>query len=137
MSITTKTAQMKARSYFLLLFVSLLSGCGVEDLCSSMVTSTLASPSGETKAVIVQRDCGATTSMAYYVHLISANEEPSDENSVFNSDKTEGISTSWRNDTTLVISYKKARIFNFTNFWQPKTGNPNKEIRVLEISKNQ
>lgn len=132
MPVNYMTILTRARNSIILLFVSLLSGCGVEDLCSSSVLNTLVSPSGETKALIVQRDCGATTAMAYSVHVMATNEEPSERNIVFKSDMTEDISLAWRSDTTLIISYRKARIFNFTNFWQPSSGNPNKIIRVLE-----
>lgn len=115
---------------------SVLSGCGVEDLCSLKVASAIASPSGETKAIIVQHDCGATTSMAYYVHVLSANEEPSEENSVFKSDRTEGISIFWWDDMTLVVYCDRARFFNFKNFWQSKNNKFRKEIKILEIQRD-
>lgn len=39
---------------------------------------------------------------------------------VFIADKIEGLSVYWSGKKLLTIKYTKARIFNFTNFWNSK-----------------
>lgn len=110
-----------------------LVGCDAENLCSESTNKTLESPSGESKAVVVKRDCGATTSEVYLVYIFNADEQPAEKNAVFKSDKTEALSISWQDDRNLIISYKSARIFNFTNFWQSTSKSQNKEVHIREI----
>lgn len=119
-------------SVFMLAFC-LLFGCDAESLCSESTNKVFDSPSGENKAAVVQRDCGATASTAYLVHVFNADEQPTETNVIFKSDKTEGLSISWLDDRNLIVSYKSARIFSFTNFWQSTSGGQSKEIHIREI----
>ena len=81
------------------------------------------SPSGKLKAVVFERDCGATTRFGYQVSLIPSNENlPSGAGNVFTADDNHGavvamyIRTRWESDHSLVIEYpKNTRVFSKRN----------------------
>jgi hypothetical protein len=98
-------------------------GCnGGGELCSSEEVTRAPSPDGTVDAVVLLRNCGATVPDAYRVYVMEEGGVPDldDETSVFVSDKTDGINVRWEADKRLRISYTKARIFHFKNFWQSK-----------------
>ena len=97
-------------------------GCDSGDLCSHEEVSRVTSPDDIVDAVIVQKNCGTTASNAYRVYVIKKDWIPNSEGGdpVFVSDNTDDIYIHWGDDKQLLISYAKARIFHFKNFWHSK-----------------
>jgi hypothetical protein len=87
------------------------------------------SPDGKLEAVLVERQTGATVSTPTELYLVNVGQRIG-ENPVFVADKTNGLILKWTSPSTITIWYSKARIFRFTNFWQP-AGAPLIEIRLL------
>lgn len=96
----------------------IFSGCSTS-LCESVTMSRQTSIDGRLDARLIQESCGATTGYVYkvYISLHGAEEKG---NAVFVADKTKGLKISWEAEKRLLISYDRARIFNYTNFWQSK-----------------
>lgn len=82
------------------------------------------SPSKQLKAVVFQRDCGATTGFTTQISIISANSDlPNQAGNVFVSDTDHGKSPSgpgggppveveWKGESSLNITYdNRARVF--------------------------
>jgi hypothetical protein len=71
-------------------------------------------------AVVTKSNCGGTTDYSYRVSIVQAGNAPIDSDVIFLADKAEGLGITWRAPKELMISYDKARIFRFTNFWSVK-----------------
>jgi hypothetical protein len=82
------------------------------------------SPSKQLKAIVFQRDCGATTGFSTQISIISANSDlPNQAGNVFVSDTDHGKSPSgpgggplveveWNGETSININYdNRARVF--------------------------
>jgi hypothetical protein len=94
------------------------------DLCGNKVIFTLMSPDKKLKAILFERDCGATTDISSQVSLISATEDFKNKSgNIFVADcnhgkapRTDGggpeIKITWLSNDTLEIRYHKyARVF--------------------------
>lgn len=79
-----------------------------------------ASPDKVVDAVISRKNCGATTSYSYQIYIEKIGEKHNDSDAIFIADKVDGIAVKWNAPKELTITYKKARIFKFTNFWNSK-----------------
>jgi len=93
--------------------------------CSEQKISTHTSPSALFTATIIGKDCGATTSESYHI-LIQNNKKKNVPIEVarFSGAYTEshrGIDVCWADDSTLIISYDRARDYfidkNTIDFW--------------------
>lgn len=69
--------------------------------------------------MVTIRSCGATTSDAHSIYLVLKGKTVEDKDEIFLSDKTNLLKVGWKNNRQLDITYVKARIFKFTNFWYP------------------
>jgi|GEM_PF-576758 len=96
-------------SSLLLLSTALLSlsGCGYFDLCGNRVEKEILSPNGKKKAVVFERDCGATTKYSTQVSILNAEAKlPNETGNVFASyGKVDHIF--WEGDSQLVIKHDK------------------------------
>lgn len=111
---------MKIIKIVILSVTALIStSCSLDDSCSSEEVTRTTSPDKIVDAVLIKNNCGATTSYSYRVFIIPAGNEPNN-NSIFLADKVEDLKISWKSLKNLSITYSKARIFEFTNFWQSK-----------------
>lgn len=97
-----------------------LAACGNNDLCVGDEISRVSSPDKRVDAVVTKGNCGATTSYSYGVSVVQAGKTPVESDIIFLADKAESVSVYWQAPKKLVISYKEARIFKFTNFWSSK-----------------
>lgn len=97
-----------------------LAGCGKNDLCVGDEISRASSPDKRVDAIVTKGNCGATTSYSYRIFVVQAGKTPVESDMVFLADKAESVSVSWQVPKKLMISYKEARIFKFTNFWSSK-----------------
>jgi hypothetical protein len=78
------------------------------------------SPDARVEAVLVRTNAGATTPYGFKVFIVPAGGrwEPGHEN--FAADHVEKLATSWQQDRLLVVEYREARIYRFSNFWQSR-----------------
>lgn len=99
----------------------LLAGCG--ETCRNEVVQEVVSPDGQNKAVIFQRDCGATSSFTTQVSVLRRNETLSGSGNVFVADDNHGlvevgdwggpwVGVRWLTANQLLVTYAKgSRIF--------------------------
>lgn len=92
--------------------------------CANTIHREVASPNGKMKAVIFDRDCGATTGFNTQVSVLPFDGKlPDDGGNAFVADTNGGLASSggrgpyvgvaWANDTELVVTYDKAaRVFH-------------------------
>ena len=79
--------------------------------------SRVTSPDSRVDAVLVCYGNGNTTAESVRVFVVPAHGR-TDSASTLLCDKYEEVKLSWSAPRRLVFSYKKARIFEFSNFWQ-------------------
>lgn len=92
------------RFYGFLIFLYLSSPCGND------IVQEVFAPDGTRRAVVFQRDCGATTGFSTQVAIVwGLNELPDAAGNVFNADgrpDTTGTEVRWSNSANLVIATK-------------------------------
>lgn len=103
------------------LFAVLASGCS--ETCKNSSISTAGAPSGDLKAVLFQRDCGATTGFSTQVSVAKMTEVPFGAGNVFVADTDHGAANAaswggpwvelrWLSPRNLLIRYDaRARVF--------------------------
>ncbi|RYE15655.1 MAG: hypothetical protein EOP45_18285 [Sphingobacteriaceae bacterium] len=92
------------------------------------------SPDKKVDAVLVETNAGATTSYSNKVFLVMPGKRIVEDDlqyAVFSADHYQNIAIKWEANRQLLISYYKARIFNYTNFWQ--TGELENWNYVVEV----
>lgn len=95
--------------------------------CENATISEAVSPDGSLKAVVFERDCGATTGFSTQVSLLKASDSlPDSSGNLFDADDDHGKAASgpgggpkvqlqWESNTRLRISFDpKARVFKQT-----------------------
>ena len=97
-------------------------GCNklIEDTCSNDVLRTVPSPDGRIKAIVFERDCGATTGFSEQVSLMAAGASvPNKSGDTFVADSDHGeapngpqVEAVWAdNEHLLIRHHPKARVF--------------------------
>jgi hypothetical protein len=98
--------------------LNLAGGCGNE------ILKEVRSPSGKTKAVVFQRDCGATTGFSTQVSVLRSDQQlPNEGGNVFVADTDHGkapsgpgggpiVEASWTTETELLVRYDKHARFS-------------------------
>ena len=94
----------------------LLSSCGNADTEVLRVDS----PDRSLTAIVVHGETGATVSTPTKVQLAKAGEKSGDV--ILVADNVEDLKIRWLSSNQLEVGYRKARIFQFTNFWQRSLG---------------
>jgi hypothetical protein len=118
---------------FFMIFLG-TNGCREGNLCVDEEVGRKRLTGSIIEAVIVKRNCGATADNSFQVFIIPAGESDLGE-SIFLADQVENISISWESKKNLIISYDKARIFQFRNFWQSsEVDNFQTTISIVERS---
>jgi len=82
--------------------------------------SRVASSDGRLEAVLDEVNGGATTSYAYSLYLVpkGVTKLPSRNSAIFVADHIDGLHVEWAESKLLQVTYREARIFQFTNFWE-------------------
>lgn len=113
---------LRLRIALVLVFLGLLSGCDDFGLCGNSIQGKgVANSSGRVVAVVSGRDCGATSSGVYEIYLLPRDDEKiRDEYLILRADRVVGLNFQWKSERNLLISYDKARIFHYQNFWQSR-----------------
>lgn len=103
------------------LIATAFSGCS--DTCQNRTVSRAEAPSGGLKAVLFQRDCGATTGFSSQVSVTDADDVPTGGGNVFVADTDQGTASAttwggpwvemrWLSPGNLLIRYDaRARVF--------------------------
>jgi len=81
----------------------------------------VSSPDKKVDAVLVETNGGATTPFGNAVFLVLPRKKINQDDlkyAIFNADHYQNIDIKWEANKQLLISYNKARIFTYTNFWQ-------------------
>jgi hypothetical protein len=98
-----------------------LNGCS--DGCADRVVGRVDAPDGMHSAVLIQRDCGATTGFSTQISVLAAGEEPSGGGNAFRADSGHGAAKTgewggpwaemrWLDNRTLLIRYaSRSRLF--------------------------
>lgn len=102
-----------------------------DDMCGNKILNTVALNEGRLKAVIFQRDCGATTGFSTQVSLIQTNESlPNKGGNVFVADTNHGSAPSGEgggpevkieiisSDHIKILTHQNARIFKSEPTWK-------------------
>jgi len=109
----------------ILILAALTAGCS--DGCGNAIITESISPSGDVKAVMFQRDCGATTSFSTQISVIKEDGELTGSGNVFVADDDHGTAYTgdwggpwaemhWSAPDRLIIRYaEKSRIFEQKN----------------------
>lgn len=97
---------------------------GVADMCGNEVLKSVASPDGTVKAIVFQRDCGATTGFSTQVSVIANGETlPNDGGNIFDADCNNvaaprgpgggpAVAVQWTGPRELLLRYHPAaRVF--------------------------
>jgi len=87
------------------LALSWLNGCA--DMCGNTVSKMVLSPNGALKAVVFQRDCGATTGFSTQVSVLSAQTTlRNDGGNVFVEDTGSNVDVTWQGNRSLRIQHQ-------------------------------
>ena len=98
-----------------------ISGCS--DICQNVLMSTAVAPGGAQKALLFQRNCGATTSFSSQVSVAGRSASMSGSGNAFVADTDHGVAKAspwggpwfelrWLSPRRLLIRYdQKARVF--------------------------
>jgi hypothetical protein len=105
----------------ILIFVAMTASCArIESHlagCGNDVVKEVTSPNGKMKAVLFERDCGATTSSTSQISLLSSGRSlPNEIGNLFVAGKDDGrapgapwggpmVEVSWTDDTHLLVKY--------------------------------
>lgn len=101
-----------------LLFVGCLSVFGqFPDLCGNQILRTALSPDGRLKAVVFERDCGATTGFSTQVSVLAAGQKlPNEAGNLFVADNGGGlaptVAVTWTGRRQMLVRYDSfARVY--------------------------
>ena len=125
---------------------SLLS-CNKFDPCQEKEIYRKTSQDGVVDAVLVERDCGATTSVSSMIYIVKKGDTikkqnilslfRKTQNLVFVAEHARDLEVIWTKPKLLSISYAEARIFSYTNFWNSRdVENFKYKVDIQEILKN-
>jgi len=91
--------------------LSALGGCG--DMCGNEISQTVSSPSGSLKAVVFNRNCGATTGFNTQVSILSATDAlQNDGGNTLILDGSVPLQVQWHSDSALQLSgLSTAKVF--------------------------
>ena len=78
------------------------------------------SPDGIVEAILTKSNFGATVDYVYKLYIVPTGATALPDEPIVVADHVVDPNIAWRMPKFLTFSYGKARIFNFTNFWQSK-----------------
>lgn len=139
MTVAATISQGKSMTYRLgciLLLSIILTGCDRITGCQQREVLRIKSPDQRVEAIVIERDCGATTSASKSVFLAPTGMKPSSDSPIFFADKIDGLDIQWQAPKVLVVEYTQARIHSFTSFWAVRElDNFEYEVRIVEREK--
>jgi hypothetical protein len=119
---------------FAIFILFLLIGCSKISPCEQSELLRVTSPDNRVDAVLLRINCGATTDYSYKIYIVPKASSTKKTNPIFVADKLDGELVKWSSTKNLLINYRQARIFNFTNFWHVRDlDNFNYIVSIREI----
>ncbi len=103
--------------------IAFLFSCNSLNPCVEKEIFRKTSQDNTVDVVILTKDCGATTSVNKSVYIVPKGELVKDIAPIFLADHVSNLEAKWMKPKFLIITYNKARIFEFTNFWSSKKVN--------------
>lgn len=93
-----------------------------QGMCGNYIHKTIASPEATLKAVIFQRDCGATTGFSTQISILSVNEKLGDDSgNIFSSNghpEDSAPKVTWVSEQELSINKRSAvQVYNQETSW--------------------
>src|SRR5262249_51464804 len=105
----------------LVLMTALVAGGGaLWGAAASEEVARIRSPDGVVEAILTRSDYGATVDYVYKLYVAPAGTAKIPEEPVLVADHVAEPRVEWPMPRFLRFSYREARIFNFTNFWQSR-----------------
>jgi hypothetical protein len=104
----------------LIFIATLLTNCSKNQDGMLKEISRKTSPDGKVDAIVAVHQGNATVANAFYVFIVPKNRTIKNYDinySVFKCDHQEELKIGWIENRLLNISFKKARIFSYSNFW--------------------
>ena len=121
-----------------LLFFGMIIGCRkrLPPLPAELVeVQRISSANGKVDAVLFTSDAGATTSTGTHLFLVPHGQKvQSLKYAVLSMDYVDGLAMQWVSEKEFNVSYSKARIFHYTNFWQHQFVDDYKFIVEITLS---
>lgn len=105
---------------FLILFTVMISSSLHANPCEEKEVIRRSSPDELVDHVVIEKDCGATTSITILIFIVPKGQSTEEGNPVFRADHVDGLKVDWSAAKETTITYKSARIFTFTNFWHSR-----------------
>ncbi len=90
---------------------------------NSKVNKRISSPDSVVDAILIERLGDATTSNSYHLYIVPIGKNYQTGYEKFIADHVRDLDIFWKENNFLVIQYKEARIFKFTNFWHSDSVN--------------
>jgi len=78
------------------------------------------SPDGKVDALLVERETGAAAATPVSLYIVKAGDPVGTGQPVLLGDNFDGLSIKSVDPKLLSVTYKKGRIFKFTNFWESR-----------------
>jgi hypothetical protein len=109
--------------FFILLTVAISFSCADNGAGEVQLTEMQRLPSKDHKvdAVLVEAEAGATASTGTHILIVKPGmkiKQADLKYSILSCDHASLLKVYWAENKKLIISYDKARIFNYTNFWE-------------------
>ena len=116
--------------YFTSILIFIIIGCGLlfwgtDSMCGNEIYQEIFSPDNEYKAVVFQRDCGATTGFSTQISILRATDElPNNPGNVFIMEgypDWTNVHVQWETNRSVVITYTDEgyyEIFRARNKWR-------------------
>ncbi len=104
---------------FSLAVIAIVYGLTKIFVISEKIIDRCPSPDGKVEAILVVRDGGATTSWVYNVYIVPKGGKYSGEDLIFSAeDDFQNVHINWSKNKLLGITYDKAEIAQFKNYWR-------------------
>lgn len=106
------------RLLMVICLVVLSIACSNEDRPNAEEQLRLDSPDGRVQAILLSRGYGATVPSVSELYIVQKGRKIEGANLILRADHMTGTAISWKSPKFLEVRYEKARVFQFTNFWQ-------------------
>ena len=104
--------------FLLIIQIFVMLGCSSIDPCHELEILREQSPDDAVDFVVMEKDCGATTSISILIFIVPKGSSTDEFKPIFMADHVDGLTVNWKKAREMTIEYRNARIFSYTNFWQ-------------------
>ena len=107
------------KSLLMLVFLIFLQivACDVFNPCTEEEVYRITSLDSNVDAIIVDKNCGATTSILREIYIVPKGDSVNNQKPIFRAEKANYLKIEWVGHKQLEISYKKARVLETNHIW--------------------